>query len=162
MRIEKAWNERLFLKRKGCNSTRTKHGNDCCLGFILSLSDGDVFGEDPSRKIVSLNFESFLDGKILLSSLNVAALIICESVVYLLMHYCMAFKDLCQRGFLFHRGKSTTSLMFSPKTHLPVHSKSGLLAGEVSHTVLLAPGNVPAKKFSSKTAKTITPSYHKE
>lgn len=31
--------------------------------------------------------------------------------------------------------------MSSPKTHLPVHRKSGLLAGEVSHTVLPAPGS---------------------
>lgn len=33
-------------------------------GFFLSFSDGDVFGENPSRKIVSLSFESLLDGKI--------------------------------------------------------------------------------------------------
>jgi len=33
-------------------------------GSFLSFSDGDDFGEDPSRKIVSLNFESLLDGKI--------------------------------------------------------------------------------------------------
>lgn len=43
--------------------------------FFLFFSDGDVFGENPSRKIVSLSFESLLDGKIL-SSLKVAALII--------------------------------------------------------------------------------------
>lgn len=33
-------------------------------GFFLSFSDGDDFGEDASRQIVSLNFESLLDGKI--------------------------------------------------------------------------------------------------
>lgn len=73
--------------------------------FFLFFSDGDVFSEDPSRKIVSLNFESLLDGKIFSNSLKVAALIICswedicKFVVYLLMHYYRAFKRFLARCF---------------------------------------------------------------
>lgn len=73
--------------------------------FFLFFSDGDVFSEDPSRQIVSLNFESLLDGKIFSSSLKVTALIICswediyKFVVYLLMHYYRAFKRFLARCF---------------------------------------------------------------
>lgn len=43
------------------------------------------------------------------------------------------------------RGTSSTLFMFSPKAHLPVYWKSGMLAEEVSQAVLLAPGNTPGK-----------------